>query len=79
MRCKYCKNCGQDRLAVEEKRTHGCTGVLMLMMLVPAVTLFVSASMDVMTGFGAGVMTFFISGVLMSAKKYRCNSCGGKM
>ncbi len=79
MKSKFCKNCNCDRLAVEQKRTHGCTGLLMLMMLVPAVTLFVGSATDVITGFGAGVVTFFVSCGLMSAKSYRCGSCGSKV
>ena len=76
---KYCKCCQGERLAVENKRTHGCTGVLALMILCPIVTAFVGASHGFGDGVLAGVATFFISAIVMSAKSYHCGVCGSKV
>ena len=76
---KYCKCCQGERLAIENKRTHGCTGVLMLMILCPVVTAFVGASHGLGDGILAGVATFFISAIVMSAKSYCCSVCGSKV
>jgi hypothetical protein len=76
MKKRYCSCCQEDTLSIEEKGTHGCTGVLMLMLLVPSVSIFVSVSHDPITGMGAGVAAFFGASVLMMAKKYRCGFCG---
>ena len=76
MKERYCSKCATKTLSIAEKGTHGCTGVLMLMLLVPSVSIFVSVSHDPITGMGAGVATFFGASVLMMAKKYRCGFCG---
>ena len=76
---KFCKCCNKKVKADEAKRTHGCTGVLMLMILVPVVTLFVGAARGAGDGIGAGVVTFFFSAILMSAKSYSCSVCGRKL
>ena len=76
---KYCKCCKQDVFAQENKRTHGCTGVLMLMILCPIVTAFVGASNGLVDGILAGVATFFISAIVMSAKSYSCSLCGSNV
>ena len=75
---KYCKCCKQDVFAQENKRTHGCTGVLMLMLLVPSVSIFVAVANGVIDGFMAGIVTFFVASVLMMCKKYSCNTCGAR-
>jgi len=66
-------------MAIENKRTHGCTGVLMLMILCPVVTAFIGAAHGLADGILAGVATFFISAVVMSAKSYYCSVCGSKV
>ena len=76
---KYCRCCKRDVFAIENKRTHGCTGVLMLMILCPIVTAFVGAAHGLGDGILAGVATFFISAIVMSAKSYSCGMCGSKV
>ena len=76
---KFCKCCQVDVMAIENKRTHGCTGVLMLMILCPVVTAFIGAAHGLADGILAGVATFFISAVVMSAKSYYCSVCGSKV
>lgn len=76
---KYCKCCQVDVMAIENKRTHGCTGVLMLMILCPIATAFVGAAHGLADGILAGVATFFISAIVMSAKSYHCGVCGSKV
>ena len=76
---KYCRCCKRDVFAIENKRTHGCTGVLMLMILCPIVTAFVGAAHGLGDGVLAGVVTFFISAIVMSAKSYCCSVCGSKV
>ena len=76
---KYCRCCKRDVFAIESKRTHGCTGVLMLMILCPIVTAFVGAAHGLGDGILAGVATFFISAIVMSAKSYCCSVCGSKV
>ena len=76
---KYCKCCQVDVMAIENKRTHGCTGVLMLMILCPIATAFVGAAHGLADGILAGVATFFISAIVMSAKSYHCGFCGSKI
>lgn len=78
MRQRFCNCCQCKTMSVEVKGTHGCTGVLMLMLLVPSVSIFVAVANGVIDGFMAGIVTFFVASVLMMCKKYSCNTCGAR-
>ena len=78
MKQRFCKCCNKKTLSMEAKGTHGCTGILALMLVVPSVSIFVAISHGAVDGFCAGIVTFFFASVLLMAKSYRCNMCGSR-